>query len=220
MLSKTYLSPVKVILFFCLISALPSFLMAGDPIPGIDITVEQSPSGIKKSGTTNSKGELVLAGFKPGRVVVTVRQKDKVAVFGKDAQSRIVLPGSNTRANVKPIRLELSLYSANQNMKKGYDYYQSRSDSRSVPAEKATAKKDNKTLRANHNTTRSNRLAPAIDADSDNDSIPTTKAQNYNSSRSNATSAIEMENDFEKDEIVEILPMAGGKIKMTVERGK
>mgnify|MGYP001822368808 CR=1 FL=1 len=57
------------------------------------------------------------------------------------------------------------------------------------------------------------------DAEESKEKSSQTKAQDYNSSRSNTTSAIETEHDLEKDEIVEILPMAGGKIKVTVQRG-
>ena len=217
-----------------LIFIIPVFAFAGDPIPGIGITVEQSPPGIKKSGTTNPKGQVVLSGFKPGPVIVSVKHGGRTAVIGKTGKDRIILPGQG-RANVKPIRLELSLYGTNQTMKKGYDHYQAQSANR-----QAQAGKGNGNLKANHNTTRANRLTPgrvdtkgpggkgkgkaalnrsaarALDTDDDGDSIPTTKAQDYNSSRSNTTTAIEVEQDMDQDPVVEITPMPGGRLKIVV----
>ena len=42
-----------------LLLIIPIILFAGDPIPGIDITVEQSPNGVTKKGKTNSKACIV-----------------------------------------------------------------------------------------------------------------------------------------------------------------
>lgn len=215
-----------------LILILPVFVFAGDPIPGIDITVDQSPPGLTQSGVTNPKGEVILSGFKPGPVVVTVTYKDEVAVFGKPGSKRIILP-AEAKAPIKPIRLEFARYASG---KKGYDHYQSQSIR--GPGNSGAEQ------RANHNTTRANRIAPkAADVNNtsgklakrDKDHNVTrsnrtvaksvtdstggsggTRAQDYNSSRSNTTSAVEVEKEFDKDPVIEITPMRGGRLKVTV----
>ncbi|MER3329963.1 MAG: hypothetical protein RIF34_10330 [Candidatus Kapaibacterium sp.] len=45
---------------------LPIVLFAGDPIPGIDITVDQSPNGVTKKGKTNGRGEFIAQGLNEG----------------------------------------------------------------------------------------------------------------------------------------------------------
>ncbi len=232
-------------LLMVLIALLPTGVFGGDPIPGIDITVDQSPPGIKKHGKTDANGELILSGFRPGQCVVTIVHGGKLAVIGNQGKDRVIIPGKGKVGSIKPIRLELSRYteaSAPLRGKKGYDAYQANSQQAMASAARVesnrkrpggTLKKDAReaalggadadpTARANHNTTRSNRLAPkALDTDDDGDGIPTTRAQDYNSSRSNTTAAredVELDNGMDEDcdSVVEILPMAGGRIKVTV----
>lgn len=168
-----------------------------------------------------------------------------MAVIGTQAKDRIIVPGKGKAATIKPIRLELSRYSAaSASMsKKGYDAYQASSGNSAAArgSDAADRKRPGGTLnrdvrdgaldgadgssnrRANHNATRSNQLAPkALDTDDDGDRIPITRAQDYNSSRSNATSARNIERDLDNgpdqdcDGVVEILPMPDGRIKIMV----
>jgi len=64
--------------WFVLLALLSSTaLYGGDPIPGIDITVKQSQTGISKQGKTNARGELILSGFQEGKITITVNHKEK-----------------------------------------------------------------------------------------------------------------------------------------------
>lgn len=101
----------KLLLALCLTT--PWALFAGDPIPDIDITVNQTLSRITKSGKTNSKGELVLTGFKPGSVIITIKCNNQLMVIGKKKSDRISIP-SSSRSSIKPIRLDLALYSTSK----------------------------------------------------------------------------------------------------------
>lgn len=190
-----------------LLIALPICLQAGDPVPGIGITVDQGTSGIKQSGQTNDAGELVLSGFKPGACVVTiVLHNGKVTVIGAQEGDRVTLPADSNQA-IKPIRVNLGTQErAAFFSKKGYDYYTARSDvqrasgriqtkrpggtlNKAASAEE-TGTVDGATARANHNTTRSNKTAPAS---------PTV--------------------DEDCDGVVEIHPMPRGQIKISVTCG-
>jgi hypothetical protein len=221
MLRKPYLQFAKALLLG-LTCALPGLLYAGDPIPGIDITIDQTTHGIKKKGTTNANGEVILSGFKTGPVVVTLSHKGKRTVIGKTGQDRIIIR-DKTEATQNPIRIDLARYWVNQKMKQGSlkaNHNTTRSN-RLAPAHVDTKGPSGKARAQDHNTTRSNRTLRAnnLDTDSDGDSIPTTKAQDYNSSRSNTTRAIEKEPDLDRDGIVDILPLGGGKIKVSVQTG-
>ncbi|MFA5803406.1 MAG: carboxypeptidase-like regulatory domain-containing protein [Melioribacteraceae bacterium] len=48
---------------------------AGDPVPGLDITIEQIPGGKKISGTTNSSGEVTFNNLRPGDYRITFVRK-------------------------------------------------------------------------------------------------------------------------------------------------
>ena len=230
------LSLGRLLSILCLSLHLVAF--AGDPIPGIDITVDQRPNGIVKKGTTNASGEVIFSGLQPGPCVVTLLRNGRTQVIGKQVSDRIILPGKGKTADVKPIRLELSAKApagepsgrptvAQQgdtiDRKRPGGTLQRGIRDGALDGADATASQ-----RANHNTTRSNRLAPkALDTDDDGDGIPTTtRAQDYNSSRSNTTAARHLDDkgdtlggdgmDDDCDSIVEILPMPNGRIKVTV----
>lgn len=203
---------------------LPVLLIAGDPIPGIDITVDQTP-GPTGSGKTNANGELILSGFKAGPAVVTLTHNGKTTVIGQNRNERINLKEKVNPAE-PPVRIQLSRWWVNQKMSKGSlkaNHNTTRSN-RLAPAHVDTkgpgSKGKAKGRAQDHNTTRSNRATVArdLDVDSDDDSIPTTRAQDYNSSRSNTTSAVGKELDTDSDAIVEIHPMSGGRIKISVSK--
>lgn len=201
---------------------LPLIAYAGDPVPGIGITVEQATTGISASGTTGSNGELILSGFKQGRCVVTILKDGQATVIGNGRSNVVTIPPAHSKAPIKPIRLKLAHSSA-----------------------KGKASSNSARQMANHNTTRSNKTAPAaLDDDDDGDSIPTARA-NHNTTRSNrltpktadtgGDSAISKANhnvtrsnklapqandmDDDCDGIVEITPMQDGRIRIKVSCG-
>jgi hypothetical protein len=87
---------------------LPIALFAGDPIPGIGITVEQSPNGVTKKGKTNGRGEFIAKGLKEGDYKVTIEMNGVSCVIGDQVNEKITVPSSKSSARIKPIRLELS----------------------------------------------------------------------------------------------------------------
>ncbi|MEK6553338.1 MAG: carboxypeptidase-like regulatory domain-containing protein [Bacteroidota bacterium] len=73
---------------------------AGDPVPGLHITIEQIPGGIIKRGTTNSSGEVTFNNLQPGDYRITFvrkrpggvkyeKQGGTVNPLGKDYNSSI-----------------------------------------------------------------------------------------------------------------------------------
>ncbi len=180
---------------------LPIVLFAGDPIPGIDITVEQSPNGVTKKGKTNGRGEFIATGLKEGDYKVTLEMNGVRCVIGDQVNEKITVPSTKSSATVKPIRLELSSKSMYLS-KKGYDYYASKS--REAGSGMATGKRQHKTS-ANTNSSEnglskadSKRAIGSIgnessDADSDNDGV-----------------------DQDCDGAIEITPMKGGQLKVKI----
>lgn len=57
----------------------------GDPIPGVDVSIEQSPGGIMK-GTTDDKGRVTFAKVNPGPVAV-IHRCPKCAATGRQGGS-------------------------------------------------------------------------------------------------------------------------------------
>ena len=51
-----------------------AFAVQGDPVPGVDVSIEQSPSGIKVAGKTDAKGGFAIP-VKPGTYVVRIGGK-------------------------------------------------------------------------------------------------------------------------------------------------
>ncbi|MEX0325800.1 MAG: hypothetical protein AB3N33_06905 [Puniceicoccaceae bacterium] len=216
MISHVYSSIAKNWIFLLL--TLPACLFAGDPIPHIDITVDQTP-GPKKNGVTDANGELVLSGFNPGPVVVSVKYGDQLAVIGKTGKDRIILP-ADAKVGIKPIRLELSNYSVSTDGKAGGELSANHNTTRSNRLAPAQADVDNPSGKGDqrslsHNTTRSNRSSAESVTDIGAQSGGT-KARDYNSSRSNISTAVEVEKDLDQDPVVEITPMPGGRVKISV----
>lgn len=184
---------------------LPLSLFAGDPIPGIDITVNQSPGGAVATGTTGEDGSVILSGLKPGgRCTVALSHQGRLAVLGSKKHDAITIP-ANTRAGIKPIRLEVSLAASS---KKGYDYYQSKSDAGSRAVEDPVVRK--RPGAKLKNTT------------ADNFGGTGTKAQDHNSSRSNKTSSVAARGsdgvvvETGARQLVEITPLGDGRLKIRV----
>ena len=186
--------------------AIPIVLFAGDPIPGIDITVNQSPNGITKNGTTNGRGEFIAKGLEEGDYKVTIEMNGVRCVIGDKVNEKITVPSTNSTANVKPIRLEISSRSMYIS-KKGYDYYAS--NTRDAASGLPTGKRQHKPVS----------LSKELDKSSTKSS-----SNDHNSSRSNKTSsAADLDSDGLDDDcdgIVEITPMKGGQIKIKVSCNK
>jgi carboxypeptidase family protein len=181
---------------------LPIMLFAGDPIPGLDITVEQSPNGETKTGKTNGRGEFIATGLKEGDYKITIELNGVKCVIGDKVNEKITVPSSKSTASIKPIRLELSSRSMYLS-KKGYDYYAS--NTREAGSGMATGKRQHKPITVTKELDKSSTKSSATD---------------HNSSRSNKTSsAAELDTggeDNDCDGIVEITPMKGGQIKIKV----
>jgi hypothetical protein len=58
-----------------LLAATAAFAAQGDPLPGIDVSMEQNPGGIIiAQGTTNGSGDLRIGGsFPPGTYVIRAK---------------------------------------------------------------------------------------------------------------------------------------------------
>mgnify|MGYP002712130136 CR=1 FL=1 len=185
-----------------LVFIVPLILFAGDPIPGIDITVDQSPNGITKTGKTNGRGEFIATGLKEGDYKVTLEMDGVRCVIGDKVNEKITIPSSNSTASIKPIRLELSSKSMYLS-KKGYDHYQA-SSTREAGSGMATGKRQHKPMT----------ITKELDKSS------TKSSGDYNSSRSNKGNSLSETNnggvDDDCDGVVEITPMKGGELKIKV----
>ena len=211
--------------------ALPLPVLAGDPIPGIDITVIQADSGIEKSGTTNEKGELVLSGFEPGPCMVKIKRDGRTTVMGQDGGQQIIIPKEEVA--IKPIRLELAAHRApGKEIDKAtpaarmmaQNHNSSRSNRSSGVAldddddGDGFGNPDDGNRAQNHNSSRSNRTSGvALDDDDDGDGILTARqASNHNTTRSNRISPVAPDSDDDCNDVAEITPMADGRIRIVV----
>lgn len=182
---------------------IPIVLFAGDPIPGIDISVVQSPNGVTKKGKTNGRGEFIATGLKEGDYTVTIEMNGVSCVIGDQVNEKITVPSTKSSARIKPIRIDLASKSMYLS-KKGYDYYKA-SSSREAGSGMATGKRQHKPM----NNTKE------IDESTSN-----TKAQDYNAARSNKpTSLADLDTDSSDEDcdgVVEITAMKGGQIKVKI----
>lgn len=183
---------------------LPIVLFAGDPIPGIGITVEQSPNGVTKKGETNGRGEFIATGLKEGDYKITIEMNGVSCVIGDQVNEKITVPSTKSTARIKPIRIDLSSKSMYLS-KKGYDYYASSSSNRDAASGLATGKRKHKPVTITKEIDKSSTKSAATD---------------HNSSRSNKTSHTPVMDtdglDNDCDGVVEITPMKGGQIKVRI----
>ena len=49
--------------------------ITGDPIPGVDVSIEQTPSGISKKQTTRKDGSYSFKGLPPGNYLLHIHGK-------------------------------------------------------------------------------------------------------------------------------------------------
>lgn len=181
---------------------LPIVLFAGDPIPGIEITVEQSPNGITKKGKTNGRGEFIATGLKEGEYIITIEKDGTKCVIGQQVNEKISLPSTSSTASIKPIKVKLSTKSMFLT-KVGNNY---------------SASKSNEPAKGLHVGRRQHSLANS--GDDDNDGAVDKAEANINTSRSNikqqniSTNNDGIDNDCDGE--VEVTPMKGGQIKVKV----
>lgn len=181
---------------------LPIVLFAGDPIPGLEIVVEQSPNGITQKGKTNGRGEFIAKGLKAGDYKVTIEMNGVSCVIGEQVNEKITVPSTSATAAIKPIVVDLSTKSMFLSKKDSKNY--EASSTREAGSGLATGRRQHKPLV----------ITKEIDK-----SAPLTKAQDYNSSRSNKANSLAEVNNGEDDDcdgVVEITPMKGGQIKVKV----
>lgn len=179
---------------------LPIFLIAGDPIPGLDVNCISKTDGSVVKGKTNGRGEFIATGLKEGDYKVTLEMNGVSCVIGDQVNEKITCPSTKSSASIKPISIDLSTKSMYLS-KKGYDYYANKT--REAGSGMATGRRQHKPVT----------ITKEIDASS-----PSTRATDYNSSRSNrTTSAANLDGEDEDcDGVVEITPMKGGQIKIKV----
>jgi hypothetical protein len=180
--------------------ALPIMLFAGDPIPGLDVNCISKTDGSIVKGKTNGRGEFIATGLKEGDYKVTLEMNGVSCVIGDQVNEKITCPSTKSTASIKPISIDLSTKSMYLS-KKGYDYYANKT--REAGSGMATGRRQHKPVT----------ITKEIDASS-----PSTRATDYNSSRSNrTTSAANLDGEDEDcDGVVEITPMKGGQIKIKV----
>jgi len=180
-----------------LILYLPFHAIAGDPIPGIDITVEQSPSGVSQSGTTNANGEVNFAGLVTGNYTLTLSDELGSVVLGSGRGDQIAIGGGGRSMTIKPIRLELSNYQDGEDL--------------------ILRKRPGRSAAVSGGTERNATIGSAVAITSE-----PSRATDYNSSRSNknATRSAGVSPvdgiDDDCNGVVDIVPSAHGSMKITV----
>ena len=85
--------------------SLPLSLLGGDPIPGIKITVNQSPNMVVR-GQTDAAGTAILSGLQAGPCLITLNHKGRITVIGRSAEDTILMPG-NDGSPTEPTRVVL-----------------------------------------------------------------------------------------------------------------
>ncbi len=177
---------------------LPIVLFAGDPIPGIGITVEQSPGGVVVKGKTNGRGEFIAKGLKEGDYKVTIEMNGVSCVIGDQVNEKITIPSSKSTASIKPIRIDLSAKSMFIS-KKGYDYYASKT--REAGSGMATGKRDHEPVKFNKNVDKSSPKLASTDNNSTSEKLK----------GGNGT-----EHGIDCGGIVTITPMKGGDLRLKI----
>lgn len=179
---------------------LPIVLFAGDPIPGIEIVVEQSPNGVTQKGKTNGRGEFIAKGLKEGDYKVTIEMNGVSCVIGEQVNEKITVPSTKSTARIKPIRIDLS--SKSMFLTKVGNKYTA-SNSRDAGSGLATGRRQHKPVTTTKvsegglskaDAGRARGISSdALDDDSDNDGL-----------------------DNDCDAVVEITPMKGGDLRVKI----
>lgn len=179
-LSKKWLS-VSIAFVFAF-----SLLIAGDPIPGIDITIKNLDT--KKTFKTKVKknGKFSFKKLKPGKYTMTLTYKGKSMTIGKKRGEELTVRDAASgmasgKRQHKPLTITKRIDKASPMLAKAVmddynssrsntssraqDYNSSRSNTTSRVETDHNSSRSNKTSslskKANHNTTRSNRTQSA-----------------------------------------------------------
>lgn len=73
--------------------------MQGDPIPGVDVELEQNPGSVMRTVQVGADGSVHASGFTPGATVI-LRQGALTLTLKANAKGEVSIPP-------KPIRVEL-----------------------------------------------------------------------------------------------------------------
>lgn len=79
-----------------LASLFASMVFAGDPVPGVDVSLEQIPGGTVRTVQTDSKGAFVFDNLPMGKYVLTIKPK---SASPKDAAS-LATNLNSSRSNI------------------------------------------------------------------------------------------------------------------------
>lgn len=169
----------------------PLLLFAGDPIPGIEIVVEQSPAGIVSTGKTGRNGEYTFKGLKDGNYIVTLNVGGKKIVIGKKPSEKINISSKGGIPH-RPVMTTVTnpLYEAHGNSGQN-PMYESSKMSTSVDAQNYNSSRSNKANGLRRNTNN----------ESDDNEPDHQEAQNYNSSRSNKANGLRISVTPSKDNL-------------------
>ncbi len=77
-------------------------LYAGEPIGGVNISIDQIPGGKTFKTKTNSKGEFSFKNLPDGNYLLTVSYKGQSAVVGKKGSEKIVVFGGSNKSSGLP----------------------------------------------------------------------------------------------------------------------
>lgn len=84
-----------------------SVYAAGEPIPGIDIYVEQDPGGIISKGTSNKKGQLRFKKLKSGRYFLRINKSSLQAKGYNSHHAKINVKVSPNGNVIHQVSIEL-----------------------------------------------------------------------------------------------------------------
>lgn len=164
-------------LLFAVLLFTTADLYAGDPIPGIDITLTNVDTKEIHKTETDAKGEYSFTNLETGQYTLTVSSGNSSYTFGKKPKESIVVGKSSDGASDKSVR-----------KRPGRVKYGDIPLPRKLAEELLSSSSNTNKQKSDYNSSRSNKTYSAdyVD-DDDGDGIPTAKA-NHNTTRSNRTS--------------------------------
>lgn len=174
------------ILLFAVLLFTTADLYAGDPIPGIDITLTNVDTKEIHKTKTDAKGEYSFTNLEPGQYTLTVSSGNSSYTFGKKPKESIVVGKSSDGARDKSVRKRPG---RTVRKRPGRVKYGDIPLPRKLAKELLSSSSSTNKQKSDYNSSRSNKTYSAdyVDDDDDGDGIPTAKA-NHNTTRSNQAS--------------------------------
>lgn len=162
-----------ILLTFVAFAMAATSLFAGDPIPGIDVTLRNTENNKTMKSKTNRSGKFSFRNLEPGTYVVELSYKGQRMFVGKDRNESLVISPRDAASGLPTGKRQHRPLTVTKEL------------------DKASPKLAEAVCRS-HNTTRSNRSSSSQDYNSSrsNNGSAGAAAQNHNSSRSNRTSAV------------------------------